>query len=94
MPILSPGDLRIPEIEPTSPALAGRFFPTEPQGSPYITLKVYNIAAAFWVYSVGRNFTVSTCLSRWSLLSHTILSFIFVILLTIFIHTSIYLLTC
>ena len=28
------GDLLDPGIEPASPALAGRFFTTEPQGSP------------------------------------------------------------
>ena len=33
-PFPSPGDLPKPEIEPTSPALTGRFFTTEHQGSP------------------------------------------------------------
>ena len=32
LPILSPGDLPNPGIEPTSPALAGGFFTTEPPG--------------------------------------------------------------
>ena len=31
---LTPGDLPDPEIEPVSPALAGRFFTTEPPGKP------------------------------------------------------------
>ena len=30
----SPGDLPNPGIKPTSPALAGRFFTTEPPGKP------------------------------------------------------------
>ena len=34
LPFLSPGDLPDPEIEPTSPALAGRFFTTELLGKP------------------------------------------------------------
>ena len=32
LPFPSPGDLPDPGIEPTSPALAGRFFTTEPPG--------------------------------------------------------------
>ena len=32
--ISSPGDLPDPGIEPMSPALAGRFFTTEPPGKP------------------------------------------------------------
>ena len=34
LPFHSPGDLPNPGIEPVSPALAGRFFPTEPPGKP------------------------------------------------------------
>jgi len=30
LPFPSPGDLTDPDIQPTSPALAGRFFTTEP----------------------------------------------------------------
>ena len=33
-PFPSPGDLPYPGIEPRSPALAGRFFTTEPPGKP------------------------------------------------------------
>ena len=33
-PFPSPGDLLHPGIEPTSPALAGGFFTTEPLGKP------------------------------------------------------------
>jgi len=32
----TPGDLPDPEIEPVSPALAGRFFTTESPGKPLI----------------------------------------------------------
>ena len=35
LPFLSPGDLPNPGIEPTPPALAGRFFTTEPPGKPF-----------------------------------------------------------
>ena len=34
LPFPSPGDLSNPGIEPTSPALAGGFFTTEPPGKP------------------------------------------------------------
>ena len=34
LPLPSPGDLPDPGIKPMSPALAGRFFPAEPQGKP------------------------------------------------------------
>ena len=34
LPFPSPGDLANPGIKPTSPALAGRFFTTEPSGKP------------------------------------------------------------
>ena len=34
VPSLSPGDLSHPGIKPTSPALAGKFFTTEPSGKP------------------------------------------------------------
>ena len=40
MPFPSPGDLPDPRLEPASPALAGRFFTTEPPGKPSVyTLK-------------------------------------------------------
>ena len=34
LPFPSPGDLPNPGIKPPSPALAGRFFTTEPPGMP------------------------------------------------------------
>ena len=36
LPFSSPGDLPNPGIELTSPALAGRFFTTEPPGKPIL----------------------------------------------------------
>ena len=36
LPFPSPGDLPNPGIEPMSPALAGKFFTTEPPGNPYL----------------------------------------------------------
>ena len=35
LPFPSPGDLPDPGIEPASPALAGRFFTTQPPGKPF-----------------------------------------------------------
>ena len=37
LPFPPPGDLPNPQIEPTSPALADRFFTTEPPGKPLYT---------------------------------------------------------
>ena len=43
LPFPSPGDLPIPRVKPASPALAGRFFTTEPPGKAYPDLKrVFN----------------------------------------------------
>ena len=36
LPFPTPGDLPDPGIEPMSPALAGRFFTTEPPGKPIL----------------------------------------------------------
>ena len=38
LPFLSPGDLPNPRVKPTSPALAGGFFTTEPSGKPNISV--------------------------------------------------------
>ena len=38
IPIFSPGDLPNPGIKPTSPALAGGFFTTEPPVKPCLSL--------------------------------------------------------
>ena len=40
LPLPSPGDLSNPRIEPTSPALVGRFFTTEPPGKPTLCFSV------------------------------------------------------
>ena len=39
--ISSTGDLPDPRIEPTSPALAGRFFSTKLPGKPHVNVKLY-----------------------------------------------------
>ena len=36
LPYSSPADLSDPGIKPVAPALAGRFFITEPSGKPYL----------------------------------------------------------
>ena len=43
MDCISPGDLHNPEIKPASPALAGKYFTTEPPGKPIIDFekKIY-----------------------------------------------------
>jgi len=43
LPFPSPGDLLVPEIKPSSPALARGFFTTEPPGKPFrrVVLTVY-----------------------------------------------------
>jgi len=53
LPFPSPGDLPNPGIKPTCPALAGRFFMTEPPGKPNrryghqyfrsLSLTIYNL---------------------------------------------------
>ena len=52
LPFPSPGDLPIPGIKPTSPALAGRFFTTESPGKQIgIYLKLL-LVTAFSFYKV------------------------------------------
>ena len=44
LPFPSPGDLLDPGIEPTSPALTGGFFTTEPPGKPpFSSLAAYKM---------------------------------------------------
>ena len=55
LPFPSPGDLLNPGIEsmsPASPALAGRFFTTEPPGKSLRSLRVMLIPAIALVYSI------------------------------------------
>jgi len=40
LPFPPPGDLPNSGIKPVSPALAGRYFPTEPPGKPYANAKL------------------------------------------------------
>ena len=62
LPFPSPGDLPNPEIKPTSPALAGGFFTTEPPGKHQeSTCPQINIAAhAFFQWF---NYKLSTYIS-------------------------------
>ena len=43
LPLPSPGDLPDPGMEPTSPALTGSFFTTEPPGMPLYSLSNFLI---------------------------------------------------
>ena len=47
LPFPPPGDLPDPGINPTSPALAGRFFTTEPPGKPFEKLPVEKHASLY-----------------------------------------------
>ena len=67
LPFPPPGDLPDPGVEPTSPALIGRFFTTEQQGealllleevSNYVTLCVY-VCVASWGVGVRGPFVMS-----------------------------------
>ena len=43
LPFLPPGHLPDPGVEPTSPALAGRLFTTEPHGEAHVCHMVLNV---------------------------------------------------
>ena len=47
LPFPLPGDLPNPGIKPASPALAGRFFTTEPAGKPTVLYRMVNKGKAF-----------------------------------------------
>ena len=53
-PFPSPGDLPNPEIEPMSPALAGRFFTTEPPGKHPILPAGHPHPPQLWCWSLQR----------------------------------------
>ena len=50
LPFPPPGDLPKPGIKPTSPALAGRFFTTEPPGKPLIAKYKDSNAGSFLLF--------------------------------------------
>ena len=60
LPFPSPGDLPHPGIKPTSPALAGRFFTTEPPGKSYNT--IFFVFFTPWVW-LSRT-VISACMWR------------------------------
>ena len=52
LPFSSPGDLPNLAIEPTSPALAGGFFTTEPPGKPLLLMNGVQLAdTRGWFFS-------------------------------------------
>ena len=65
LPFPSPGDLPRPGIEPTSPALVGGFFTTEPPGKPLqcvgsqvimlYTLNIYNLFVDYSSIKLKKN---------------------------------------
>ena len=58
LPFPSPGDLPYPGIEPMSPALAGRFFTTEPSGKPRSQVYVVNKSVFLWRGGVSVYFLI------------------------------------
>ena len=54
LPCPPPGDLPNPGIKPKSPALAGRFFTTEPPGKPLLFLSILKTSLDFPDSSVGK----------------------------------------
>ena len=51
LPFSSPGDFPDPGIKATSPALAGRFFTTEPPGKSYIYMFFFRVFSLKVIYS-------------------------------------------
>ena len=58
LPCPPPGDLPDPGIEPASPALAGRFFTTEPPGKPLEGEDVCTHIAGAWCCPIETNTTL------------------------------------
>ena len=67
LPFPSPGDLPDPGIEPSSPALAGRFFTIEPPGNPLVTLTKCFIFLTSVFPPGNESNIIPTCLSCQSL---------------------------
>ena len=59
LPFPSPGDLPNPGIEPSSPALAGGFFTTEPPGKSHLYTIVYKIDTWMIHFAVQQKLTQS-----------------------------------
>ena len=69
LPFPPPGDLPDSGIEPTSPALAGRFFTTEPHGKPMnvyeALLKPWNTPLLYtWTSLVNENLAITCGFSK------------------------------
>ena len=69
LPFPSPGDPPDPGIETASPALAGRFFTTEPPGKPCISLYIHTHISPLFLDFLS--IQVSTVL-EWSSLCYTV----------------------
>jgi len=73
LPFPSPGDLPDPGMEPTSPALAGGFFTTEPPGKPQrqdkevinMETKLFQIQIIFLRGKRGLSGTTSPSFGGW-----------------------------
>ena len=60
LPFPSPGDLPDPGIEPASPALAGRFFTTEPPAKPIYVIVCVQIYTNTYYSSLPTRYTIYT----------------------------------
>ena len=65
LPFPSPEDLPDPGIKPASPALASRFFTTEPQGSPRRNAIFLNLFIFYWRIIALQIFVVFYQTSTW-----------------------------
>ena len=68
LPFPSPGDLLNSGIEPMYPALAGRFFTTDPPGKPYFTFTLTLLAITILLF-VSESLSILGTLYKWN---HTV----------------------
>ena len=79
LPFPSPGNLPDPGIEPVSPALAGRFFTTEPLGKPSVIQRwmrwiyVYSCSGSFPLWVIKNAEYISLCYAVWFCCSSVLL---------------------
>ena len=78
LPFPSPGNLPDPGVEPESPALAGRFFTTEPPGKPPCVLHVSIPAFQCEKGWSNNRLMIDICIPP-KFLSHLLLGFYFLI---------------
>ena len=70
LPLPSPGDLPNPGIKPASPALADKFFTTEPPGKPSVFLLFFEALSPICGNYVHMSLCMCVIIGLWSHLSH------------------------